>query len=906
MRLLRVEIRDFRKLRGPVILDDLAGPLTVVAGDNEEGKSTVLHALKAALFEHHTVGGAVRDAIQPYDGGTPEVALELEIGGRRYRLRKAFRRGGVTLEGPGERLADDAAERRLQELLRFERRQGRAEPGPRFHGLQGLFWLDQGTSFLLPARDEPDPVALARDRIGAAIAGEIGSAADGGIGRELLARARKEAARFWTEKRSQATGELELAKKRVERLEDELRPLEIRFREAEERVERLARLRAERRRALESDELGQARRHARELQERLAAVEQLEGECARARDRLRAAVAETGQLEQRRQAREERRRVLAELEERRRLLAARRVEAADQLTAAEAALAATAATEARAAAALEEAETSLAQLQGLIARRGKERELRRLQGALRDVEQAMKEAREAAAELASNPATPTRLKAVVEAHAALRTAEAELEASATRLELRPRPGMQARIGGTAIAPEQWHRLTERAELVLDGYGTVVIVPGGTDIAERRARLAEAGTRLQRALAAAGASSLAEVEARAARRLEADERKQVAAGRLAAALKATEDQDSEALAQRVANLGRELQAGAEAAPEELAMLPDAELDRLLAQARDAIGPLRTALDASRAARQQAADGLTGHRLEEARQEQELADLDRQLGAASAALLAETETEPDERLDEALGRARAAQESAALASSALEQRLRSADPELAREKARLAERALRDAEAESSRREQAIQTLETELRTLGDDGIGERLAQCRAELEAARAAHARVRVEARAWQMLRDELQQAETEQRQALVEPVLARIRPWLARLFPGAEPVLDGGTFTLAELRRGGVRESTQRLSIGTREQIAVLVRLGLAQLLREREGEAPCLILDDALVYADETRLETMKAILQRASRELQIIILTCRPRDYRGLEARVIRLEDTLRPAAAMAQAC
>ena len=36
------------------------------------------------------------------------------------------------------------------------------------------------------------------------------------------------------------------------------------------------------------------------------------------------------------------------------------------------------------------------------------------------------------------------------------------------------------------------------------------------------------------------------------------------------------------------------------------------------------------------------------------------------------------------------------------------------------------------------------------------------------------------------------------------------------------------------------------------------------------------------------------MKAILQRAAQDLQILILTCRPRDYFGLDARHLRLED------------
>ncbi len=902
MRLHRVEIRNFRKLKGPVVLDGLADRLTVVAGDNEEGKSTVLHALKAALFEHHTVGGAVREAITPYDGGTPEVALEFEIGGGRYRLRKAFRRGGVTLEGACGNLADDAAERRLQELLRFDRRQGRSEPGARFHGLLGLFWLDQGTSFAFPGRDEPDPVALARDRIGAAIAGEIGSAADGGVGRELLARIRTQAKRFWTEARRQETGELERATARVAELEREIEPLRARFREAEERVERLARLRGERRRALAEDELGQARRHAQEMQGRLAGIEQLEGECQRARDRLRAVVAETAQLELRQEARQERRRGLAELAQRRTALLGRKARTGELLAAAESAVAAAEAQEARADQELEAAELAQADYQRVLARRDRERECRRLDDALRKVEDAARVAREAAAELAANAATPARLKAVIEAHSTQRTAQAELDASATRLELRPRPGAAARLGGALLEPDQPRRLTERAEIELDGYGSVVIVPGGSDIAERRTGLAEAERKLRRALEAAGAGSLASVEELAEARRQAQERERLAGRELELALEASGEKDAEALARQLAALKHALANDRATATD----LSDEELRRRLDEVLEAIAPARVAVVSRRAAREQAVQALTVHRLEEAREEQELAELDRQHASAARALAVELEAEPDARLAEALLRAQGDRESAALACNALEQRLRLADPETARSRAEIAARALRDAEADAGRRDQAIQTLETELRTLGETGIGERLAERQAELVAAQAALSRVRLEARAWRLLQDELTRAESKRQEALVEPVLARIRPWLGRLFPGAEPVLDGQSFTLTELRRNGVGEPSQRLSIGTREQLAVLVRLGLAQLLQEREGEAPCLILDDALVYADETRFDTMKAILQRASQDLQILILTCRPRDYRGLDARVIRLEDSTRPVAAMAQAC
>jgi hypothetical protein len=179
-------------------------------------------------------------------------------------------------------------------------------------------------------------------------------------------------------------------------------------------------------------------------------------------------------------------------------------------------------------------------------------------------------------------------------------------------------------------------------------------------------------------------------------------------------------------------------------------------------------------------------------------------------------------------------------------------------------------------------------------VGEDGLGERLGAKEAELAQAAAELARLRREALAWKMLHEALDAALHADRQALLAPVVQRLGPWLGRLFPEAAPVLDPQSFAPSGVERRGVQESFESLSLGTREQIAILVRLGVATLLAERDGEAPCLILDDALVYADEARFETMKAILQRAAGELQILILTCRARDYFGLDARYFRLEE------------
>ena len=92
--------------------------------------------------------------------------------------------------------------------------------------------------------------------------------------------------------------------------------------------------------------------------------------------------------------------------------------------------------------------------------------------------------------------------------------------------------------------------------------------------------------------------------------------------------------------------------------------------------------------------------------------------------------------------------------------------------------------------------------------------------------------------------------------------------------------------------------EPFERLSDGTREQIAILTRLAFAELLAD-QGRPAVVVLDDALVFSDDQRIEQMFEILARAADKLQIIVLTCRERVFEGLPARRLRLEQM--PAAA-----
>ena len=82
-----------------------------------------------------------------------------------------------------------------------------------------------------------------------------------------------------------------------------------------------------------------------------------------------------------------------------------------------------------------------------------------------------------------------------------------------------------------------------------------------------------------------------------------------------------------------------------------------------------------------------------------------------------------------------------------------------------------------------------------------------------------------------------------------------------------------------------------ESLSGGTKEQISLISRLACAMSVSKDGGAS--LILDDALGYTDPERLKLMGAVLAKAGKECQIIVLTCVPDRYSNIgEATVVRL--------------
>lgn len=128
------------------------------------------------------------------------------------------------------------------------------------------------------------------------------------------------------------------------------------------------------------------------------------------------------------------------------------------------------------------------------------------------------------------------------------------------------------------------------------------------------------------------------------------------------------------------------------------------------------------------------------------------------------------------------------------------------------------------------------------------------------------------------LLRDSLIETQTRLRDAYTAPVSEEIAPLLSHVIPGALAGL-GDSLGVDTITRHGKLETIDQLSGGTQEQFAILTRLAYARLLARSGAGAP-VILDDALVYADDARRDAMFDVLRLVSSgdmPIQILYLSC-----------------------------
>ena len=173
---------------------------------------------------------------------------------------------------------------------------------------------------------------------------------------------------------------------------------------------------------------------------------------------------------------------------------------------------------------------------------------------------------------------------------------------------------------------------------------------------------------------------------------------------------------------------------------------------------------------------------------------------------------------------------------------------------------------------------LQKAEGALQQVGGHYIREQLEQADEAVKSIDRREREVEVEYGAWQLLRETLQEAEAEDAvhlgKALIEPVSQRMTELTGGPYGD---VSIGPTLSTEGVNVAGSQRELSRLSVGTQDQLATVLRLTIA------EAIGSTVVLDDQLVQSDVSRMQWLQEFMFECAKKFQILVLTCRPEEYK-----------------------
>ncbi len=185
--------------------------------------------------------------------------------------------------------------------------------------------------------------------------------------------------------------------------------------------------------------------------------------------------------------------------------------------------------------------------------------------------------------------------------------------------------------------------------------------------------------------------------------------------------------------------------------------------------------------------------------------------------------------------------------------------------------------KDAKAAAASLRGELATAQGALSQVGGQAIEEQAIAAKEALAAIDRREHELEVDYGAWKLLHETLAEAEKEDAAhlgaALVKPVSER----MSELTNGRyEEVGIGPQLDATGIRLGGDERAIADVSVGTREQIALLLRLSIAEALES------FLILDDHLTQSDPKRMAWIRNLLGEAAKNIQVVVMTCHPDAY------------------------
>ncbi|MGW8206627.1 MAG: hypothetical protein ACWGMY_06670 [Hyphomicrobiaceae bacterium] len=895
MKILALRVAEVGLFRDGVAVEGFSGGLDVLAGPNELGKSTLFRAIRSVFLIRHTVTGRAVDEMASR-GGTrsPVIEADFEAAGKRWRITKKFGKGKaadlVDLETGRATARGPDAEDALAALIG-------AVDGTQAGGQFGLLWVGQQQSLHVPTPDfDPDTRRFVaggeRATLQGAIAAEVDSVAGGALSRRVAERVAAELETYLQPKRRapKKGSRYEIAGRQRQELIERREHLRSEQEKAAARLDRLETLLREQEAQAGPELLMSLRDGQVAAQRAVAEAEKLAGAVAHAKSREEVARFAHDQaaarLKDYAQGLESFETLTAErasLGEKKTSALADRARLAKALTGIESEIEATEVREQR----LDEDAARVRRMEELRAAIASGEATLVWAGALLDEISGIELL------LRDNPATPERMRRYSEAKRSADIADERAQEPAVVdvvFNLDAAGADRVRVNGGPVSRSGRVGVDDVVLIEIEGVGSFEVIPA--DAAEREKRRAQAEAARQRLLdieAELGVSGEVAALALADARQELQQRIGELKPALAAQAPGGVAEISERLGadrQEMTRLEAQVSAqlvsepplaatdGMDLEPAEPGSDKPALRRSLVARLRQ----LRTKRDEARSA--VAEMDFAVQRMDERLCEiaVRLNELDESLGPPAG------RSAERDRLAGLVDESAAALKQAMQERALLVQSAPSADSVAQLRDKHLAAAALaRNTEDLAARLAREIAALEGEIRAAGEAEIGPEIARLDGEIAALDTELAHHEHEVAALELLQATMQTVAAENRTRFLMPVINRLQPFLHQVFPDAEVVLNEA-FGLEALSRGGDGEAIDLLSDGTREQLAVLVRLGFGRLLADAGTPAP-LILDDALVYSDDARIAHMFGALRMAAERYQVIVFTCRSATFAPL---------------------
>lgn len=879
MYLTRLRVEQLRQFRQAYVLNDLEPGLNIFSGPNEAGKSTLVRAIRAAFFERHR-STSVED-LRPWDDSSacPTVEIDFTLNNQSCQLIKSFfgkkrcnlRMGTQAMEGVD-------AEDHLANLFGFAFA-GKGASKAEHWGIPGLLWVEQGSG-------QDMNVSHAREHLNTALSsqtqGGIANALAATGGDALLERLQAQRGELLTGAGKPRAAYLQACDLVVE-WEQKLSRMELLINRYQQQVDELARLRQQ---------------HQTDTHDK--PWESMEAQ-------LNAASAKKAELEGVKQQADNDRATLAQLVQHRSLLQAQvaaydqqeknaRDREADfqklkvQCEAAEDALN------------IAKPQFEQVRNRSLIAREAlriaRQEALRAaftaqhkdaseaasgLQQSLSKAEEAESNLTQLRAAAAEKQISKRDVAKLVEFDQAAREATIKLQAVATRVRFELLDGVQIEVntdGQTrAVVGQAEVLLHTDASMQLPGFGSLYISPGGEDLAALNRQQRDAAQNLVDALQRLGVVDLVSAQQRLNDFNE-----------LATDIKLAEQLLNSLAPQGLSELRTEKDAAqgkitqAEEALQKLPPQPDQPVQALSEAEREQ--------DASDAAEIATSEGLRETELALATAESRRDQAAVELAAAKAVLDDPTRLEKQTQSAVNLISNQADQRVLEDRIQQAQSQLQLANAEFVAQDIQRLRLSLQRIQDDHQTRHESILLLQNTLEVAGAQGLEEQQQEVSGELGRARKRQAELARRAAALDLLCEKLEAKRHATLQRLQAPLLQRLQHYLQLLFPGSTMELDEGLAPqkLIRSQASGQTEvgTVDALSFGAREQLGLISRFAYADLLAAA-GKPTLLILDDALVHSDDSRLAQMKRVIFDASQRHQVLLFTCHPSVWRDLGASV-----------------